>query len=143
MANSGASEILDSLMRNMRDLISTKTVVGEPIQSGATTILPVMKVTVGFAAGAGSGRGTKPGETTSGGGGGGGGGGGISVTPVGFLVVDEKRAMLITPKQSKFDWLAESLPELLDKIGKVAQDFRSKSSGNGEKKEGSPSGEPE
>ncbi|HEY3294612.1 MAG TPA: spore germination protein GerW family protein [bacterium] len=139
MANSGATEILDALMRNMRDIISTKTVVGEPIQNGSTTILPVMKVALGFGAGAGGGE--KPGE--NGAGGGGGGGGGISITPIGFLVVDEKRALLITPKHSRFDWVVESLPELLDKIGHIAQDFRRKPSGEeGQRREGPPYEEP-
>jgi uncharacterized spore protein YtfJ len=128
MSNSSATEILDALMRNMREIISTKTIVGDPIQSGATTILPVMKVALGFGAGAGSGE--KPGDSAKGGMGGGGGGGGISITPVGFLVVDEKRALLITPKHSKFDWVVETLPELLEKIGKMAQDFRKKPAGS-------------
>jgi len=123
MSESGATEILDALMRNMRDIISTKTVVGDPIQSGGTTILPVMKVSLGF--GAGAGKGGKTGESNQNGGGGGG-GGGISISPVGFLVVDEKRALLITPKQARFDWVVESLPDLLEKIGRMAQDFRKK-----------------
>jgi uncharacterized spore protein YtfJ len=124
--SSAATEILDALMRNMRDIISTKTIVGEPIQNGSTTILPVMKVALGFGAGAGSVGSEKPGDSRSGGGGGGGGGGGISITPVGFLVVDERRALLITPKQSRFEWVAESLPDLLEKFGKIVQDFRGK-----------------
>ena len=137
MPNSGATEILDALMRNMRDIISTKTIVGDPIQNGSTTILPVMKVALGFGAGAGGGE--TPGEPGSGGGGGG--GGGISITPVGFLVVDEKRALLITPKHSRFDWVVETLPDLLDKIGKMAQDFRRKPSGEEGGKRGSSSSE--
>ncbi len=137
MSNPGATEILDALMKNMREIISTKTIVGEPIQNGSTTILPVMKVALGFGAGAGSGQGEKTGEGGVGGGAGGG-GGGIAITPVGFLVVDEKRALLITPKHSRFDWVVETIPELLEKLGKMAQDFRKKPSGeDGTKKEGS------
>jgi uncharacterized spore protein YtfJ len=118
MANSGATEILDALMRNMRDIISTKTIVGDPIQNGDITILPVMKVSLGFGAGAGTGnQGTSNGNGNMGGGGGG--GGGISITPVGFLVVDPKRALMITPKSSKWDWIADAVPEVLDKIGKM------------------------
>jgi uncharacterized spore protein YtfJ len=130
MSESGATEILDALMRNMRDIISTKTVVGEAIQSGGTTILPVMKVSLGF--GAGAGRGGKPGDPNQSGGGGGG-GGGISISPVGFLVVDEKRALLITPKQARFDWVVESLPDLLEKIGNMAKDFRKRKGTDGGK----------
>jgi sporulation protein YtfJ len=140
MAASEATEILDALMRNMREIISTKTIIGEPIQSNGTTILPVMKVTLGFAAGAGSGKSEKPGQnTTAMGGSGGGGGGGVSISPVGFLVVDADRAMLITPKSSKWEWVAESLPEILEKLGKLGKDFRAKKTDDTPKEE-TPSG---
>jgi uncharacterized spore protein YtfJ len=125
-------------MRNMREIISTKTIVGDPIQSNGITILPVMKVALGFAAGAGAGKTEKPGQSgATMDGTGGGGGGGVSISPVGFLVVDETRALLITPKTSKWEWVAESLPDILEKLGKMGKDFRSK------KSDSNPDSEPE
>ena len=138
----GATEILDALMRNMREIISTKTIVGDPIQNGNITILPVMKVSVGFGAGAGSVSGSAPktdaNDTVRGGGGG---GGGIAITPVGFLVVDENRALMITPKASKWEWLAESIPDLLERLTKMKKGSTGKKDGGTGEKEGS-TGEP-
>lgn len=130
MASSEATEILDALMRNMREIISTRTVIGEPIQSGETTILPLMKVSLGF--GAGAGRGEETGSK-------GGGGGGVSITPIGFLVVDEHRAIMVTPKSSKWEWVAEAVPEILEKLNSFRKGGGGKESGKGTdpKKEGS------
>jgi uncharacterized spore protein YtfJ len=122
MSDTPAVDILDALMRNMRDIISTKTIVGEPIVNNGITILPLMKVALGFGAGAGSGPSGK--GTGNGGGaapGGGGGGGGISITPVGFLVVDQNRAMMITPKPSKWDTVIEAVPDLVERLTRIVR----------------------
>jgi uncharacterized spore protein YtfJ len=111
-----AKEILDALMKNLKEIISTKSIVGEPIQVGQTTVLPVMKVTLGFAAGG-------PGEMIKNAGGG---GGGVSITPVGFLIVEDGRAMMITPQSSRWDWVIESIPDLVEKLVKIRKDYKEK-----------------
>ncbi len=111
MSDLGANEILDTLMKNLKQILSTKTIVGDPIQVGKTTILPVMKVSLGFGAGAGSPG--SSGQTK-----GGGGGGGIVISPVGFPIVEEGKAMMITPTSSRWDWIVESIPDLWDKLRK-------------------------
>jgi uncharacterized spore protein YtfJ len=138
MADTEAVEILDALMRNMRDIISTKTIVGEPIINNGITILPLMRVALGFGAGAGgaatNGNGNSNGNG-KGGRNGGGGGGGVSITPVGFLVVDQNRAMMITPKSSKWDSLIESVPDLIERLTRLVKnkgDSSKESPTNGE-----------
>jgi uncharacterized spore protein YtfJ len=116
MSDIPAKEILDALMKNLKDLISTKSIVGEPITVGKTTILPVMKVSLGFGAGG-------PGELLKNAGGG---GGGVSITPVGFLVVEEGRAMMITPQSGRWDWIIESIPDLVERMAKVWKDTTKK-----------------
>jgi uncharacterized spore protein YtfJ len=111
MSDTSASEILDTLMKNLQNLVSTKSVVGEPIQAGNTTILPIMKVTLGFGAGGGSASDKNQSR-------GGGGGGGVSITPIGFLVVEEGKTMMVTPGHSKWEWIAESIPDLWEKLAK-------------------------
>lgn len=112
MSDSNASQILETLMKNLQELVSTKSVVGEPIQAGSATILPIMKVSLGF----GAGGGTASDKTATQGGGG---GGGISITPIGFLVVEDGKAMMITASHSKWDWIAESIPDLWEKFSKM------------------------
>jgi uncharacterized spore protein YtfJ len=76
-----------------------------------------MKVSLGF----GAGGGTAAEKTNSRGGGG---GGGASITPVGFLVVEDGKAMMVTPGSSKWDWIAESIPDLWEKLTKVRDQAR-------------------
>lgn len=124
MAEQTASEILDTLMKNLKEMISTKTVVGDPIEVGKTTILPVMKASLGFGAGGGLTGADKPGSSASGGGG----GGGVSISPVGFLVIEEGKAMMVTPRSrsSKWEWVAESIPELWEKLSKWRKEQKDK-----------------
>ncbi len=130
MADNAATEILDALMKNLKEILSTESIIGEPIHVGKTTIIPVMKVFVGFGAGGGSGL---PGKNTDSGSSGGGGGGGLAITPVGFLVVEEGRAMMITPNSTRWDWVVESLPELWEKFTRARQEGKQRREGAAEK----------
>ena len=116
MSEIPAKEILDALMKNLKEIISTKSIIGDPVQVGKTTIIPVMKVTLGFGAGG-------PGEKWKSAGGG---GGGIAITPVGFRVVEEGRAMMITPNSSRWDWVVASIPDLIERLAKLRKDHRDK-----------------
>lgn len=81
------SDLISSSLESIRDLVDTNTIVGDPIQGNAgTTIIPISKVSVGFAGGGNDYAGKNSaavGKNNFGGGG----GTGVSVTPVGFLVV--------------------------------------------------------
>ena len=136
MAEHAATEILDALMRNLKEILRTESIVGQPIQAGNTTILPVIKVAVGFAAGGGAGTPEKaPGASANAGrsgmASGGGGGGGLSITPVGFLVIEEGRATMITPGSTRWDWIAESIPDMWEKIVRIRQESKERKSGAG------------
>ena len=106
MAENKISEMIQQALKSIRELIDVDTAIGEPIvtESG-NTIIPVSKISVGLASGgldyfsknsqvksdtvksadssAPKGFATKNAPLF-----GGGGGTGISVTPVGFLIVD-------------------------------------------------------
>lgn len=79
-----AQELLESL-RTTREAMTADRVFGAPVQVGATTIIPVAKVTGG--AGGGGGEGTEDGET----GGGFGTGFGLGVQPIGVYEVHGDR----------------------------------------------------
>lgn len=81
------SDLISSSLESIRDLVDTNTIVGDPIQGSAgTTIIPISKVSVGFAGG-GNDYAGKNSASVGKNNFGGGGGTGVSVTPVGFLVV--------------------------------------------------------
>ena len=81
-------EIIRSSMENIRSMVDANTVIGDPIvAAGNVTIIPVSKVAMGIASGGvdynPKGDGTPRAQNF-----GGGGGTGLSVSPVGFIVVD-------------------------------------------------------
>ena len=50
----GFPGVVESLLQGMESVLSAKTVVGQPVQVGDVTILPLVDVSFGFAAGAGN-----------------------------------------------------------------------------------------
>ena len=85
MANENRFDsMFKSSMENIKGMLDSNTVVGNPIElSNGTTIIPISKLSIGFATG-GVDTGVSSEKTNKFGGGG---GSGMSVVPVGFLVV--------------------------------------------------------
>ena len=52
MAENHFTSTIESLFKGMDQFVTTKTVVGEPVQVGETIIVPLIDVTCGMAAGA-------------------------------------------------------------------------------------------
>ena len=101
------NEAVNVLFDKVDDLVSTKTVVGEPTQVGDTIILPLVDVSFGIGAGAGA-NGTK----TSGAGGLGG-----KMTPSAILVIKDGSARLVNIKnQDAVTKILDMLPDLVDKF---------------------------
>jgi uncharacterized spore protein YtfJ len=125
--SNNAQEILDTIITKLKTLASTETVVGAPVSLGAVSVLPVVKLTVGFAAGGGEG------SADSGKGGkgvGGAGGGGAVVTPIGFIVWDGEKVQFIGLGKGAIETLVESVPELLAKLGLTKKDKKTAGAGN-------------
>ena len=105
--------MLENTIAKIREMVDVNSVIGEPIVTGDTTIIPVSKVSVGF--GGGGSDFTKNTDAF-----GGGAGGGIKVTPICFLIVNKDgnvRMMPVpTPANSTADRLVEMVPDTLDKI---------------------------
>lgn len=80
-------EMTRSSLESIRNLLDANTIVGDPIEtSSGTCIIPISKISVGYASG-GVDYAQKE-ATSKQGNFGGGGGTGLTVTPVAFLVVD-------------------------------------------------------
>lgn len=109
--NNRVSEILKDIVGELKDIASSQTVVGEPITVGDKTVIPVVKISVGF--GAGGGQGESP---DKGGGFGGGGGGGAKIEPYAFIILDGDRIQMLSAKQGKLDALVEAVPGLFGKL---------------------------
>ena len=79
------NRLLDTTVGELEKILTTRTVVGDPIEVDGHTIIPLISVGFGFGGGGGTGG---PGDSEAGGTGGGTGGGG-GVKPVGVIVIDD------------------------------------------------------
>ncbi|MBN2110940.1 MAG: sporulation protein [Methanosarcinaceae archaeon] len=105
-------DIIKEISSELERLVNTKTVVGDPVIYGDTTIIPVTRVSFGFGSGGGEGK-KKDAEE----GFGGGGGAGARIEPIAFIVLSPGGVELL-PVSGKagFEKVIESVPELIDKI---------------------------
>ena len=101
-------------MEKIRSLVDSNTIIGDPISCGdGVTIVPVSKISVGFASG-GSDLPTRTQKDYFAGGA----GGGMSVNPVGLMVVkgSDVQLMQLTMNADKGNLALEKLPGLIDQI---------------------------
>ena len=105
--------VVESLLRGMDTVLSTKTVVGEATQIGDTIILPLVDVSFGI--GAGAGAGSNNGKNTSSGAGGMGG----KMTPSAVIVIKDGSTKLVNIKQQDaVTKVLDLIPDLIDKFTK-------------------------
>lgn len=111
MAENQFKNVIDSLMKGMDSVLTTKTVVGEPTQVGDTIILPLVDVTFG----AGAGTGINADRKTNKGGGGMGG----KMTPSAVLIVKNGSVRLVNIKnQDTVTKILDMIPDVLDRFTK-------------------------
>ena len=107
MADNNMNSIVESLLRGMNSVLTTKTVVGEATTVGDTIILPLVDVTFGVGAGASAG------EKKNGGGGGLGG----KMTPSAVLVIKNGSTKLVNVRnQDAMTKVLDMIPDIVDKF---------------------------
>lgn len=113
MAERQLEGLMSVTLEKIKEMTGSNTIIGEPIVVDGATILPVSKVTFGFAGG-GSDFGAKTTKELFGGGT----GAGVSVTPVAFLIVKDGsvRTVQLADPSSTVDRALNMLPELVDKL---------------------------
>lgn len=105
-------EDLKHLGEQLENLISSKTVIGEPIAVGEVTLVPVIKANFGFGMGGGTSDGVKRGGVS-------GGGGGANILPVAMIVVKGSEVSLLPMDKQEAGSLGpllEKLPQLYEKV---------------------------
>ena len=110
--------VVESLLKGMDTVLSTKTVVGEATQIGDTIILPLVDVAFGVGAGAGSNA-----EKNSASGAGGLGG---KMTPSAVLVIKNGSSKLVNIKNQ------DAVTKVLDMIPDIVERFTKPKDQNGE-----------
>ena len=111
--------LMGTTMEKIRDMVDVNTIIGDPIvtQDG-TTIIPVSKVSFGFASGGSDLPAKVPKELF-----GGGSGAGVSIQPLGFLVVHEGDVRLLE-MNGPGDSLGKALNLVPDAISKISELFK-------------------
>lgn len=107
MAENNFSGVIDSLMKGMNGILSTKTVVGEATKIDDTIILPLVDVNFGVGAGASAA------DKKNGGGGGFFG----KLTPSAVLVIKNGNTKLVNIKnQDTITKVLDMVPDIVDKF---------------------------
>ena len=113
MKETPVTNIMEGTLDKLRSIVDTSTIIGEPIVTGDTTLIPVSKVSYGFGSG-----GTDLPSKSSSDLFGGGGGGGVTIQPVAFIVIENGkcRMMQINNYTSSADRAIAMIPDLVDKV---------------------------
>jgi uncharacterized spore protein YtfJ len=122
MAIEDIQELVKTTLDQIERILSTKTVIGEPITVQGNTLLPIVTVGFAFASGGLTGRGGK--ERGEGGGNGIVGGGGVR--PMALIVIDKDGNIKV---ESTSNVIVPVTGRVLDFANKVVERFGKKEEG--------------
>lgn len=112
-------DLMATTMQKIKEMIDVNTIVGTPIRTDdGVTIVPISKVSVGFAAGGTDFTG-KHQQQDQDNAFGGGSGAGINIIPIAFLIINGDSVRLLPVSQSSggaVDRVVDAVPEVLDKV---------------------------
>ena len=116
MKETPVNKIMENTLQKMREMVDVSTIIGEPMKTGDTTLIPVSQVSYGFTSG-GTDLPSKQNAELFGGGG----GGGITISPVAFIIIqgEKVRMMQINNYTSSADRAIAMIPELVDQLSQL------------------------
>lgn len=114
------ADVIKAALDQIQSISKTETVFGEPIKAGEVTLIPVSRVSIGFAAGGGDGgrNGTN--------GSGAGTGGGININPVAFISISGDKVQVHSISQSESLSIGQIMSSAPDVISKISKYFKKK-----------------
>lgn len=118
--NGQIKDILETTMNKIRELVTSETVVGDPIIiSPQLTLIPISRMSFGFASGGSDFSGKTAGNIHFGGGS----GAGVTVLPLGFLSISGDNEVKYIPVESgepsAVEGVISSIPETIAKFKEV------------------------
>lgn len=121
--NHPINDMMAETIQKIRETVDANTVVGEPIRAGDVVLIPVSRISFGFATGASEfgGKAPKaPGNNPFGGGG----GAGVKVDPVCFLAVSGSSVKVLPvemPPLTGVDKVVDMIPDAVTKISGILE----------------------
>ena len=117
MSDNQVNRLMGVTMDKIKEMVDADTVIGKPVTTpdGGTVIIPISRLSYGFA----SGGSDLPSKAQPGAGlFAGGGGAGITVSPVAFLSISNGnvRVLQIEPYFSPVDRALEKVPQVIDQL---------------------------
>lgn len=119
-------DVLDISLEKLKKLVDVNTIIGEPMTvADGTTIIPVSKVSFGFATGGSEIPVSNP-QTPFGGGS----GGGVTIQPLAFLVISNGNVQLLQMQtaNSTADRIVNMVPNVIDKVSGFINEQQDKKS---------------
>ena len=115
MAEHPIEGMMGVTMEKIRQLVDANTIIGEPITVDGATIIPISRVTFGFASGGTDFDGKNAANKDLFGGGS---GAGVNIQPVAFLVVKDGcvRTIQLSDGNNTVDRALTMIPELVEKV---------------------------
>ena len=117
MENNNVENMMKTTMDKIKQMVDVDTIIGDPITAkNGSMILPVSKVSYGFASGGSDFDSAKRDNKLFGGGS----GAGVTITPIAFLVVtdDDVKLLQIESFTGALDRIISMAPDLICKIHK-------------------------
>ncbi len=115
MAEHALNEVLKTSMDKLRSMVDVNTIIGDPITTpDGTTIIPISKVSFGFASGGTDFDSKKEGVNF-----GGGAGAGVSINPEAFLIVKDGNVRILpmaAAPNTTVDRIVELVPDMMDRF---------------------------
>ena len=121
MKEQSASGILGTSIEKIKDLVDVSTIIGDTMDLGdGIKIIPVSKVSYGFASG-GSDFPSKSNAELFGGGG----GAGITITPIAFIVVNNGEVSIkhISTEEGSIERTIGMIPDVVNSVTDVVNKF--------------------
>ncbi|MBS7262974.1 MAG: GerW family sporulation protein [Eubacteriales bacterium] len=114
MEKNHIESIMENTLSGMRSMIDVDTIIGSPVVTDNTTIIPISKLTYGFVSGGGEFPPPQKSEDTPYAGGT---GAGVNITPSAFLILAPEGARLLPVNDSTvLDRVMDLIPQLMERI---------------------------
>lgn len=123
--------MLETTMEKIKEMVDVDSVIGKPITiSDGTTVIPISKVSYGFASGGSDFPAKSQPEKDFFGGGA---GAGITITPIAFLYFSngDVKLVQVEPFEGSVDRIVQMVPDVVDKLSTA---FKKKKEEKAEKK---------